>query len=370
MKRVLHITVRADRGGGPKHIIDLLTGLDGKVLNYIATPSIGEYVETFRTNSHDCCWLPPRQFQLVALFNLLRFIKRHNIEIIHSHGRGAGIYGRLAGMMSRIPVIHTHHGLYLEKYSGIIRILMVWLERILNGLSTKIVFVSQSEADACLSAGAFDKNKSVVIPNCVAIPAAIPCHNGRRADVFRFIAVTRLEREKGNVNLVDIAAKLRHHTRRFNLIIAGDGPEREILQERINTYGLEDLVMLIGGRDDVPQLMQNADAYITASHGEAHSIAMLEAMSYSLPIIASRVRGHTDMVIDGVNGLLFDLNDPVQTARKLLPLVQDTHLSARLGRNGRQTVSDNYSIGIMLDRVNLLYREVLLCDKQLFRNAQ
>ncbi len=361
MINVLHITVRADRGGGPKHILELLTGLNNHhITHWIAAPSVGEYVTDFQTHTQGYCEIPARQFQISALLALRRFAKHHHIHLIHSHGRGAGIYGRLLGRLTGLPVIHTHHGLYLEKYTGLIKQGMVRLERLLNYATTRIVFVSPSELAACRAAGAYAPDKSIIIPNCVTIPNTTNTPTRHTPDL-RLLAVTRLEAEKGNSTLLDIMAALSQHTRQFQLLIVGDGPERTTLQQKIHTLGLEHHVTLLGGRDDVPQLMQNADAYITASHGEAHSIAMLEAMSHGLPVIASRVRGHIDMIDDDHNGLLFDLNTPQHAALTVQRLINTPQLATRLGKAGQQFVSQNYSIEIMLNKLASLYRELMSC---------
>lgn len=358
MIRVLHITARADHGGGPKHIIDLISKLKSGVSHFVAGPCVGDHVAAFKKYSLSYCCIPSRKFRINALLELHRFAKSNNINIIHSHGRGAGIYGRILGLLTRIPVIHTHHGLYLEKYSGITKLFMVNLERLLNYATTRVVFVSPSEVAACAESGAFDKLKSVVISNSVSIPPNLSCSQ-RSDNKFQFIVVTRLEAEKGNTQLIDIMNELKTHTSQFHLTIVGDGPERMEVQNKVSSYGLENHVVLLGARDDVPELLLNFDAYITASHGEAHSIAMLEAMSYALPVIASRVRGHVDMISDGVNGILFDLNDLEKAASNILQLINNPKLLLRMGSNGRDLIINNYSLEVMLSRINMLYKGVI-----------
>lgn len=354
---VLHISVRSDHGGGPKHILDLLNGLDANVLQFIAAPCSGNFSEYFKQHSQGHLCIPFRKFNFLTLIYLFNFIKMNKINLIHSHGRGAGIYSRLAGLIARIPVVHTHHGLYLEKYSGLAKLFMLLLERLLNRFSSRIIFVSESEISACANAGAYDTRKSVLIPNCVRAPTTTPLTQ-KQGDFFKLIVVTRLEQEKGNRELLEIITELSRHTRQFRLDIVGDGPERSLLLQKIAANGLDDLVRMLGARDDVMQLLQSADAYITASHGEAQGIALLEAMSCGLPIIASRVRGHTDLVREGYNGILFDLYDKSSAAYKILQLLNNSYISSKLGENGRHLVLEKYSIDTMLDRIKKLYLEV------------
>lgn len=358
MVKVLHITVRADHGGGPKHVVQLLLGLGGKYECWVASPKVGNNVPFFETYSRGLFHLPARKFNIKSLRDLCKYVKNHKIDIVHSHGRGAGIYGRLLGFLTGIPIVHTHHGLYLEKYTGFVKCCMVWLERLLNRLTSRIIFVSHSEVKACMVAGAFDYRKSVVIPNCVSIPRDVVQPIDSRK-FFRFIAVTRLEPEKGNQNLVEVMYELSRLTYRFRLIIVGDGPEREALQNMIMQQGLSDQIILVGSKDNVQDYLLSSDAFITASHGEGHSIALLEAMSHGLPIIASNVRGHVDMIQHNSNGILFNLANAKDAAQQIFRLMNDNDFAISLGQAGRTYVVNNFSLNVMLRLINSLYQEIL-----------
>jgi glycosyltransferase involved in cell wall biosynthesis len=358
IRRVIHISSRADLGGGPRHIVSLVEGLRmKKVSSYIAAPNQGYFSKIFCNESSGFFPLPLREVTLPSLLGLVSFIGENSINLIHSHGRGAGIFGRLSGLITGLPVVHTHHGLYLEKYKGFRHWFFVYLERLLNRMSSRIIFVSQSEMDACDRMGALDLPKSVIIPNGVSVSES--SRPFRSKGKLELITVTRLEPEKGNTQLIDLVGRLRNFTEDFRLRIIGEGPERVLLEAKVKSMGLQERVEFLGGRNDVADLLRESDVFITCSLGEAHSIAMLEAMSHGLPILASRVRGHIDLVKQGENGLLFEINDPDEGALSVLRLMEDREYADSLGAAGRQQVIMHYSVDVMLERISNLYHDVI-----------
>ncbi|MBU6154718.1 MAG: glycosyltransferase, partial [Bdellovibrionales bacterium] len=93
--RILMISARADHGGGQKYLLELVRAINEQVDVFIAAPDEAPYGPKFRELSKDFFALPHRAFRLGVLIRLLIWARRHRIEIIHSHGRGAGYYSRL-----------------------------------------------------------------------------------------------------------------------------------------------------------------------------------------------------------------------------------------------------------------------------------
>jgi glycosyltransferase involved in cell wall biosynthesis len=358
--RVLQLSIRADRGGGPKHVESLLSGLRDRFDFYIAAPQEGSYHKRFSELTAGRLALPHRRFSLVALARLVSFVHRNGIDCLHSHGRGAGIYARLTGLLSGVPVIHTHHGIFINQ-GGIKGTLLVFLERILNRLTRKIIFVSPSEMRHCADLGVLDATKSVVIPNGIDISGSIATRFdfGNRQRPFRMITVTRLEPEKGNLALLEMVACLKQGVEDFVLQVVGEGEELSSLKEHARRLRVEDKVVFLGGRDDVPRLLSESDVYVTCSPGEAQGIAVLEALLHSLPVVASKVRGHTDTIEDGVNGLLFDPKRVDSGAECIRRIIDDGELARRLGEAGRRTVIERYSEQTMAAAVAQQYSAIL-----------
>lgn len=360
MPNVLHVSVRSDYGGGPKHIETLLRLLGRRYTFFCAAPTSGAHFNTFNDLSAECFPLPYRAFSLLALLRLIRFVRQKQIRLLHSHGRGAGVYSRIVGLLTGVPVIHAHHGFYYHKLSGIKKWPLIALERIFIRLSKRVIFVSPSEIAASQEARLYDLKKSVLIPNGVAF---VPLSTLHRQNVARgyveIVCVTRLAQEKGNRFLLDVIAHLALHDVPHHVTVVGDGPEKSILERVVEERKLGDRVRFLGARSDVAEILANADIFCSCSLGEGHSIALLEAMAHGLPIVASRVIGHVDMIRDGFNGYLFDLSNPEAGANALLRLIMDPQLRSDMGARGRTWVETEYSETHMADLIDKLYQSVI-----------
>ncbi len=121
MLSILHITSRSDYGGGPEHIRQLIKRLSPSFNFFVACPEDGQYHSAFETYAR-CVPIPERKFSLSRLYALYRFIGDNGIDIIHSHGKGAGAYSRPLGLMTGRPVVHTFHGFHYGHLSALGRV--------------------------------------------------------------------------------------------------------------------------------------------------------------------------------------------------------------------------------------------------------
>ena len=128
------------------------------------------------------------------------------------------------------------------------------------------------------------------------------------------------------------------------LIVVGDGPERQRLEDLVQQSGLTDHVRFVGVTDDVLTYYQIADIFVLPSSTEGMSVALLEAMSCGLAVVVSDVPGNLQVVEPGGNGLSFPLHQPALLETRLLDVLRDARLRAALGRAARQAVVRDYSI--------------------------
>jgi glycosyltransferase involved in cell wall biosynthesis len=342
-------------GGGPQHIFNLISSLN-QFNFYIAAPNSGFFVNKFRNHSKGFLELPYRTFSIQSLLNLIRAIKNWDIDLIHSHGRGAGVFSRIAGALTNVPVIHTHHGFFFENKIGIKKIFQILSEFILNRLTSHTIFVSPTEYKNYVENSLFTNIKFSVIPNGIFIP--INVLNKKRNKIINLIAVTRLEPEKGVDFLLLLMTFLIKKNTNIKLKIVGDGPlraELEFMAQKLNIQGHIDF---LGERSDVPSLLGKSDIFISSSPKEAQGLAVLEAMSFQLPVVASNVPGHTDSILSGKNGLLFDLDNPDECSDIINMLILNPNYANKLGKNARKYVIENFSINNMTYLINKTYCKI------------
>ena len=119
--RILFISLRSDYGGGPTHMYDLVAGLNSSFDKYVACPIQKPFYNMYKEEKINVFPLPVRTFSLFRFVKLVRFARRTNINIIHSHGKGAGMYSRLLALIIRKPVIHTFHGIHYHNYTYVMQ---------------------------------------------------------------------------------------------------------------------------------------------------------------------------------------------------------------------------------------------------------
>jgi glycosyltransferase involved in cell wall biosynthesis len=265
---------------------------------------------------------------------LYRLLRRERPDLLHASSSKAGVIGRLAAVAARVPVrIFTVHGWAFSAHSGAASAVYRWAERLAEQATTATICVSQRERADGLLARTCRAERTVVIPNAVDVDA-YPQAPLERA-VPRLISVGRLAAPKDWTTLLSAVASLDPQAF-VELVIVGDGPDRERVQEELAARSLDRRVRLLGEHDDVPHLLADADVFVLASRSEGLPLSVIEAMAAGLPVVASDVGGLRELVRDGATGTLVPPGDPAALADALRLLLADRELRRRLGTAGRE----------------------------------
>lgn len=314
--KILFITVRADIGGGPKHVLDILK-TNHPIERFIAAPDKEFYSSSFKNYSKGFIPIPHRKFSLKALIHLYLFCKKENITIVHSHGFGAGIYSRLLKIIyPKIKVIHTFHGVHPGQKAKNI------LEKILSTLTYKLIFVSQSEFENATNLGICNQDASnwAIMPHGIDIDffkeklkEAMKLNLPWKEKKIKILGtLSRLDEHKGNHYLILNMKKLPPH---FKMVVAGDGPRKNDLLKLIKEEKLENRVLLLGELDSPFSLLKSIDIYVSSSKGEGLPYAILESMAAEKPMVISKVSGHLNL---GHKEQFFSLENPEEYTAKIL----------------------------------------------------
>jgi glycosyltransferase involved in cell wall biosynthesis len=143
------------------------------------------------------------------------------------------------------------------------------------------------------------------------------------------------------------------------LLLVGEGPLQAQLERIVEELGIQDSVQFLGLRRDVVDLLQQAWGFVLPSRWEGMPNALLEAMSCGLPCVATRVSGSEDIIVDGLNGLLVQPEQPEELAQALRRIIEDNELVQRLAEEARATVLRDYQLSTIISRCVELYRQVL-----------
>jgi glycosyltransferase involved in cell wall biosynthesis len=151
---------------------------------------------------------------------------------------------------------------------------------------------------------------------------------------------------------------LQHVRPNIRTLIAGDGPLRNELEETAHAFQLDEKVRFLGHRDDVPDLLAAADVLVLPSLYEGLPNVVLEAMRFGKPVVSTAAPGTTEVVSDGLTGLLVAVHDPTALARALRTVLDDPALARRLGDAGRARANNEFGGKAMIARFAALYEDL------------
>jgi glycosyltransferase involved in cell wall biosynthesis len=317
--------------------------------HWVSCPEPGAYFEIFQ-----------RLLGASRVFSAVSRARAINPDIIHTHGFGAGLMGRLATIGSGIPVVHTLHGFY-PRGAGIAGgVARLAIELMLSPATRAAVAVSDSEKRLVRRLCPLLARRTVVIPNGVRpkhlamTPAAAPL-------VVRVLVVGRLVIQKFPQLSARIAAACRRldPTLEFEFRLAGTGPLGLRTLEEARRLGVDGHLRLLGDVADISPELASAHVYLSTARWEGLSLALLEAMHAGLPCVASRVQGNIDAIQDGHSGLLYDLNCPEQAAQHIVNLARDPIARRSFGQQAQTLAKARFSVASMCRQYLDLYQRVL-----------
>jgi glycosyltransferase involved in cell wall biosynthesis len=314
-----------------------------------------------------------RKVDPLALLRLRRIVRDERIDLVHTHMDLADYYGAAAARLTRGT------GLVCTKENADeFRTRRTWkrppflvLEHLSYAAADAVIAVSHGLADFLASAEGLPRHKTVVIENGVdaELAATAPPRRAARAlvglpaDAPILGTVGRLAAQKGQRDLLRALPAIRAAVPGARLVIAGEGPLRGTLEVEARRAGVEEAVHFLGHRNDIPVVLSALDLFVLPSLWEGLPLALLEAMSMSLPVVATRAVGIEETVSDGVEGLLVPCHDPAALARAAARVLGDRHLALGLGTAGRRRVLERHSLAAVADRIDALYRRVLEGDR-------
>jgi glycosyltransferase involved in cell wall biosynthesis len=285
------------------------------------------------------------------VWQLARLFARWKPDVVHTHNTPPLLYctpaARAVGVAS---VVHTRHG---QSYRAGRRQTAAF--RLASLLADRVVCVSEDSARLSAQEGVA-RHKIRRLWNGIDLARFSYCGPDAGGPV---VMVARLSPEKDAETLVRAAALAVRQFPAFRLEIAGDGACAPALAQLIADLQLGEQVRLLGEVRDVPSLLRRASLFVLPSLSEGISLTVLEAMASGLPVVATRVGGTPEVVVDGQTGFLVAPSSPPDLARKMVQVLQQPQLGREMGKAGRQRVEQHFSIRGMLDEYQRLYREVV-----------
>lgn len=281
---------------------------------------------------------------LVSLVRLYRLMKRGGFASVHTHTSKAGFIGRLAAHLAGVPlVIHTmHEPPHNSARNPLLRQLYILLERLAATWAHHIVTVSHANRREMETRGIAPPEKISVLHEGLVVEryqsagdgGALREKLGVPAGAPVIATVGRLEAAKGHRYLLEAAQAVVQAFPEVRFVICGRGRLRASLEEQASALGIRSHVIFAGYLDDVGDLLRIATVFAFPSLWEGLGIALLEAMAFRLPVVASAAGGIVDVVEDGVTGILVPPADAKALADGIAGLLRDEGRQRSMGEAG------------------------------------
>lgn len=290
---VLQISMRSDEGGGPKLMLELATRLKMRSLKaFIACPRDEPYGPRAKKLADSYIEIPCRKWSISTLCRLRRFCRRNKVDVIHAHGFGAGLYGRLLGL----PVVYQPHGTH--KPQNVVSQLKVQLDKWLLHFTSTVLYISESEQTTAYSLN-LKPRSAKVIPNPLLGKPIIRGESYQLPQIS-LGTLSRLDPIKRHTRLIELYRAYNNSGSKkaeIKLTILGDGEARADIVSKIGKSA-NDVELLPSTNDPYPYLSK-LDVFVSASRSEGFGLAAIEAMATGIPCLLSSVPGHLDFIERG-----------------------------------------------------------------------
>jgi glycosyltransferase involved in cell wall biosynthesis len=297
---------------------------------------------------------------LRAIREIREYIRTDQVDLIHTHGYKADLYGYLAARGEAKPIVATCHNWVggtaaLGIYNRLDRMAL----RKFNGVAAVSNAVAGQLRDARIA-----DNKIHTIANGIDIEkfcGAEPAWFGSSPDAKQKTIgiVARLDLQKGFEYLLQAIAGLTSTHPDLRLVIVGEGPDQGAIQSMADRLNLIPRIVFAGQRGDMANVYAGFHIFVLPSLNEGLPMTVLEAMASSRPVIASKVGAIPTVVRDGETGLLVDPKDVVGLRAALDRLLSDPALSSRLATQGHDWVRRHFTSDAMAENYLRMYESVL-----------
>jgi len=303
------------------------------------------------------------RWDVLKLGRLAAMLRAEQTDILHTHLFHADLAGRAGAFLAAVPnIVHTVHCTE-ERFRP-------WhfaFARFFSGSCQRIVCISQSVLDSHSRRSGLPKQCYTVIPNGINVSAyarddeareRLRCEWGLGQGELLAAFVGRLIADKGIETLLGVMSHLASRGQPLHLVIAGDGPLRDVVGNYAKHGEGGRHCRVLGHVRDVPSVLSAADMLISASRWEGFGLAVVEAMAASLPVAGTDVSGTRDVVVPDRTGLLVPVDNVVALANAVERLADDAALRRRLGRAGRRRAEQLFAIDNTVAAHERLYQEI------------
>lgn len=281
---------------------------------------------------------------------------KYRVDLAHVHMASYGSFYRksllinLCKILKIKIVVHVHGACFNKFYEGLGNKKKKYISKILNK-SEKLIVLSESWKQ--FFENIVPKEKIQILYNSVPLPEKKEQIMVNKT-VFTALFLGRIGERKGVYDILEIAKKLE----KVNIIIAGDGEKKKV-KDIVEKNSLKNVTILDWlNEQEKEKYLKNADMYLLPSYDEGLPMSVLEAMSYSLPVITTNVGGIPELIQNGENGILITPGDKKALEKSIIKLCEDCEYRRSLGQNAYNTINERFNIEKYLEKLNDIYLQI------------
>ncbi len=308
---------------------------------------------------------------ILALFEIVRILRREKIDIVHTHNSKAGFLGRLAGRLAGTPVvIHTVHGFAFHQAESLWRrTIFRLLERLAAPWADHTIFISQPMIDWARKEGILRGTSYSKIYSGIDLNAF---HGYGKKEQRRLREELGLNKEsriigfvsklwegKGHEIALSAMVRVVEDIPDAKLLLVGEGPIKPKLMELSRKLRIERSVVFAGFRTKIAEITSLCEICILPSFFEGMGRVLLEAGACGKPVVASNVGGIPDVVVDGVTGFLVPPGDPVALSDAVIRIMREPKSARKMGEAARKRINEKYDARTMVREITALYDDYL-----------
>lgn len=367
---LLLLIATLDVGGAETQLVELAKRLDRERFNIlVCCLTRGGPLEKHLKDGGINCYILGKRFKLDfrVIPQLVHLLRREKIDILHTWMFTSNSFGRLAGILVRVPVIiASERGVDLWKNK-----LHLFIDWLFSHFTSKIICVSEGVKRFYQEKGRISADKLTVIYNGIDIKKIEEGRGERIREEFelgpedRIVStVARLAPGKGIEYLLQALPLVIRHFPRVKCFIVGQGPEEGKLKELSRQLEISPHTVFTGLRNDIQDIISISEVFVLPSLFEGFSNVLLEAMALGKPVVATRIPGNDELVIDGKTGILIPPQNPQSLANAILSLLKEPQKGREMGEGGRERIKRHFRLQSTVKKTEELYISLLKSSNQ------
>lgn len=386
---VVHIITRMILGGAQENTLFTCEGLnavreDGRRVwdvTLVTGPALGpegELIERARRNGVRTVVIDEMRRAIhpvrdaVVFWKLVRLLRRMRPAIVHTHSSKAGVLGRLAAWVARVPIIiHTIHGLPFHPYENPLKnAVYIAGERVAAWVSDRILTVCDVMAEKSLAEGVGTAGLYRTVYSGMEVDEFMGRAGERKRTRAEFGfapddivvgKIARLFHLKGHEFVLRAAPRIVRACPRVKFFFVGDGILREELAQMAQRLGVGDRVVFAGLVDsrEIPRMIHAMDIVVHTSLREGLARVLVQGLLCAKPVVSYDIDGAREVIIDRVTGRLLPPETVDELADAIIELASDPAAADALGREGQRRFADQFRTETMVRDIHDVYIELL-----------